>query len=185
MRKLAIGCLALSAALLGCDRNEAAELEEELAEEAASVGQTAEEAYRETTEAMTPPAGDARLSFAAWDVNGDGEIGEAEFQSWWVDANPFYRWDADADAELSREEFSLAFQTATFADFDADGDGTLTEKEVQRALFERWDADDDGVLVESEWHASKLIEGRQTQKPSEPEKEPKEGQDRSSSAESG
>ncbi|MFP3945257.1 MAG: EF-hand domain-containing protein [Alphaproteobacteria bacterium] len=64
-------------------------------------------------------------------------------------------WDADGDGILTEEEFSEAWDGAgTFDEWDVDGDGVLSEEEFRQGVFDAHDEDDDGELDEEEFAAA-------------------------------
>lgn len=66
----------------------------------------------------------------------------------------FERWDANQDQQWSREEFEAASGESQFyAEWDVDGDGTLTEDELNEGVFNTYDTNQDGVLDNDEYEA--------------------------------
>lgn len=95
-----------------------------------------------------------RTQFEAADADGDGQVTRAEIESY--RAAQVARADTSGDGALSLEEFETVFRDVTrpgmvdaFQRLDADGDGQITEAEMQARtdrMMARMDPDGDGVL---------------------------------------
>lgn len=96
---------------------------------------------------------------AVLDANDDGEIGETEWEdhgsAWGGEEAVFADLDADGGGSLDEPELSVAIQNGPhWSEWDANGDGSLSESEFHGAVFGVWDANDDGFVDESEWQAN-------------------------------
>lgn len=61
-------------------------------------------------------------------------------------------WDADGDGALSEDEFMTGFgEVGAYDSWDEDGDGSLTEDEFNAGIFDSYDDDDSGVIEEPEF----------------------------------
>lgn len=117
---------------------------------------------------MTGPAmargdGPKRPEFTELDVNGDGQITQAE-----MDAHRTARFaeiDADGDGAVSAAELRAASERKKEARlermierFDKDGDGKLSQAEMptrdRGGIMERMDSNSDGVLDAEEYAAA-------------------------------
>jgi hypothetical protein len=109
--------------------------------------------------------GDGRLTrieyatglYWAWDLNRDGAVDPAEYRNGAGAYFPsqdtfgaFDDYDVDDDRKLKLSEFS-ALSNKVYAAWERNGDGDLTDSEVQTALYSAWDADDDGVVDRREY----------------------------------
>ncbi|MEM9631058.1 MAG: calcium-binding protein [Pseudomonadota bacterium] len=96
----------------------------------------------------------AERLFERFDVDKDGVITQAEIDE--VRAQDFATADADGNGEISLEEFKAEFlnrsndrMVRAFQFLDADGDGVVTQEEVDVAanrLFNRLDRDGNGTV---------------------------------------
>lgn len=96
----------------------------------------------------------AERLFERFDVNKDGVITQAEIEE--VRAQDFAAADTDGNGEISLEEFKAAFMERSndrmvraFQFLDSDGDGTVTQAEVDAVanrMFNRLDRDGNGVV---------------------------------------
>jgi Ca2+-binding EF-hand superfamily protein len=96
----------------------------------------------------------AERLFERFDVNEDGVITEAEIEE--VRARDFSSADADGNGEVSLEEFKAAFMERSndrmvraFQFLDRDGDGTVTQEEIDQVanrMFNRLDRDGNGTV---------------------------------------
>lgn len=96
----------------------------------------------------------AKRIFERYDVDKDGAITKAEIEE--VRTADFAAADTNGDGEISLEEFKAAFQDRSndrmvrvFQRLDRDGDGIVTQAEVDRManrMFNRLDRDDNGVV---------------------------------------
>ena len=60
-------------------------------------------------------------------------------------------WDIDGDGVIVRDEFEDGFDDwGTFAEFDGDLDGLISEDELAEGVFSLYDEDDDGLIEEPE-----------------------------------
>lgn len=92
--------------------------------------------------------------FERFDVNKDGVITEAEIAE--VRASDFTTADADGNGEISLEEFKAQFldrssdrMVRAFQFLDSDGDGAVTQEEVDvvaNRMFNRLDRDGNGTV---------------------------------------
>ena len=109
------------------------------------------------------------------DTDGDGMISAAEFHPP-RDRGMMEHMDANNDGAVTMEEINQqiaqrqakmaerqAEMTARvhtfFNEADTDGDGSVTQEEVQAAAFNRIDANDDGYLTEEELRDAKPPHG--------------------------
>lgn len=96
-------------------------------------------------------------TFSTWDTDADASLTEDEFNTGLTQENVWTRFDADADDALNQQEFDGAFADSEwyvdglFTEWDADGDGNLTEDEWESGLFTALDADDDDNIQEDEY----------------------------------
>lgn len=68
-------------------------------------------------------------------------------------------WDANGDGDITEEEWDESFAgSSTFDDWDVDGDGVINESEYSTGLFGTFDANDDGDITEEEWEQSFDVE---------------------------
>ncbi|WP_421983650.1 EF-hand domain-containing protein [Roseibium sp.] len=96
----------------------------------------------------------AERMFERFDVNKDGVITEAEIAE--VRTTDFTTADADGNGEISLEEFKAQFldrsgdrMVRAFQFLDTDGDGTVTQEEVDvvaNRMFNRLDRDGNGTV---------------------------------------
>ena len=98
-------------------------------------------------------------SYAAMDLDGDGEVAVSEWDTW-VDARTGERsvnlsvaeWDEDGNDLISRAEFDEEIgNTDWFADYDMNQDAAYSQEEFETSLFEGADIDDDDRLAEDEF----------------------------------
>lgn len=99
---------------------------------------------------------------SALDVDGDGTVGEGDWDSAMQDlfgSEPFGEWadwDIDADAELNEEEFRQGAEQHGLQDrMDGDGDGSVSQQEVQDFFFELFDENDDDSVDMNEWNSGR------------------------------
>ena len=97
---------------------------------------------------------DDPVSFGTLDANGDSYLDVDEIAESADDDRLFDAWDADADSELDPDEIA----GNAFKLWDADGNGTVSEKEwrdgtalwypdgARLAVFSDWDGDGDSEL---------------------------------------
>jgi Ca2+-binding EF-hand superfamily protein len=96
----------------------------------------------------------AERLFERFDTDKDGVITQTEIEE--IRAQDFATADADGNGEISLEEFKAAFMDRSndrmvraFQFLDADGDGTVTQEEVDvvaNRLFNRLDRDGSGTV---------------------------------------
>ncbi len=96
-----------------------------------------------------------RMIFGAVDANGDGSVTQEEVDSY--RATKLGEVDASGDGALSLDEFATLYAEFTrgrmvdrFQDLDADGDGMISDAEMDARfgnIVERMDRDDDGALT--------------------------------------
>lgn len=68
-----------------------------------------------------------------------------------VDRAKLPDWDIDGDGLIVAQEFQDGFRDwGTFAEFDADDDGGITEDELAREIFSRYDDDGNGLIAQPE-----------------------------------
>ena len=115
------------------------------------------ETVRESAEETPEPAQSDWWALAGWDADGDGRVGDEEFDQRFEEG--FTEWDVDDDGALGPAETADAFR----AFFDRNRDQIVDRGEwasgVARWDFESvnwgewgsWDADGDGEVSESEW----------------------------------
>ncbi len=98
-------------------------------------------------------------NFTDWDANNNDELTQREFNE-----GVFGNIDTDTNGAISQKEFNAFSKNqswlnninANFADWDANNDNELTQKEFSQGaknvnLFGEWDANNNNVLVEREF----------------------------------
>ena len=105
--------------------------------------------------------------FGAWDANGDGVIGEEEWDAGFGGTSVFSDWDANGDGGIDEAEFATGvgaggFDAAAFGGFsawDANRDKRLDRAEFSRGVFGVYDRDGVAGLSEAEFgEADRLLE---------------------------
>ncbi|MEP2704667.1 MAG: calcium-binding protein [Roseibium sp.] len=109
----------------------------------------------------------AERLFERFDTDGDGIITAAEIEA--VRAADFTAHDTDSNGDISLEEFKAAFLTRSndkmvraFQFLDTNGDGTVTQEEVDTAanrMFNRLDRDGNGVVEKVRGQGGKRGQG--------------------------
>ncbi len=99
---------------------------------------------------------------SAMDMNSDGTVDESDWSAGIrelfgnEDPGQWSEWDTNGDGQLDEEEFTQAIQTSGLQErMDEDGDGTVTEAEVQTFFFGLMDRNDDGRLDTTEWNSGR------------------------------
>jgi Ca2+-binding EF-hand superfamily protein len=100
--------------------------------------------------------------YGRWDADANTMIDRNEYTTAWNEAGYYGRWDANRDNFLDESEWNAgqntymqdmgADQVGAFTDWDADGDGRLTDTEFRDRTFDVFDADRDGNLNEAEYN---------------------------------
>ena len=75
-----------------------------------------------------PVLADFHHGFAAWDNDGDGSIGQIEFNETFTELELFEDWDTDGDGFLSEQELGVAL----FEGYDKDESGRIELPEFER-----------------------------------------------------
>ena len=105
--------------------------------------------------------------FTEWDGDADGLLTEDEWGVGARDAGLYSTWDADADGALTSDEFGVGL-FSTFDDNDDgslsvdewdEGIDSWYGEQAVNLSFENWDADGDGMLSEAEFAAGFETEG--------------------------
>lgn len=100
-------------------------------------------------------AADARTSFHAWDVDGNGVLSRAEFRAGMGAVGLYELWDADRDGLLSDEEYRAHppkhFTAAEAEAWSDSGSGHFAREQFEERHFEAYDLDDDQTLAEREF----------------------------------
>ncbi len=88
--------------------------------------------------------------YKAWDLNGDEVVDVYEYRwgngAWFADNTMFgvfEDWDDDGDQELTLIKHA---NTPAGNQWDADGNGEITDLEFRRGLWNAWDLDGDEVV---------------------------------------
>ncbi len=99
--------------------------------------------------------------YSRWDADSNSMIDSNEFQTAWGEAGYYARWDANRDNFIEESEWNAGRnsymrdfnedQLGAFSEWDADGDGRLTEDEFRDGTFRVYDADQDGNLSDAEY----------------------------------
>ncbi|HEV7369712.1 hypothetical protein [Arenibaculum sp.] len=92
-------------------------------------------------------------SYATFDTDGDGLIGDGEFLE--VSDSLFDEWDQTGDDMLTSDEFTACMDEGggqLFAQLDQDGNQMLDRNEfMDEELFATWDEDQNGTLSNDEF----------------------------------
>ncbi|MFB6351573.1 MAG: hypothetical protein ABEN55_00185, partial [Bradymonadaceae bacterium] len=100
--------------------------------------------------------------FDVWNDDADDQLTSQEWQeahtAWYREDQKhgsFADWDADGNGTLNQPEVQTGIiQTNLFSDWDHDGDDQIGENEFFEHAFAVWDGDDNGTIEESEWTES-------------------------------
>lgn len=110
--------------------------------------------------------GDGRLApeelerglFRVWDRDASGRLTVDELDRAQVAWFPhdtdvqFAYWDTDASGDVDRDEHAAGMERARLLEsYDADGDGQVTDAELNGALFSAWDVDGSRSIDALEW----------------------------------
>lgn len=93
------------------------------------------------------------------DANDDGTISRVEWTDHgggWVGGDAdFAEWDADGDGSVDPAEAGTRLETSPqWSQWDRDGDGVLNRAEFDAAVFAAWDTNNDGYVDETEWRGN-------------------------------
>lgn len=101
------------------------------------------------------------VAFDTWDVDGDGNITESEFEQAWTETDYYSTWDTNGDGNIDSEEWTIGLQrvgyspadevNGYFNDWDDDANRLLDEQEFMDAWFENWDTNGDGQVTPAEY----------------------------------
>jgi hypothetical protein len=141
-----------------------------------------DEVYEEEAALAEEQASNA--PYAQWDADHSDDVDVSEFDAWWEDERDRFDWDFDDEDGLTRDEYSRGVHaawdengngnidetewrrgsdrvwgvgryTATWSDWDGDGDSELDLNEVaegleREGLYDRVDGDRDGLIDDEE-----------------------------------
>ncbi len=106
-------------------------------------------------------------TFEVWDENGNGKIGQDEWEAsaerWYpndVDLIVYDDVDLDGDSEIDADEFAEGFDLSLLGEtWTVD---TFDQETFKTAYFELYDADNDGKVTEAEWSSGSAVFGTPT-----------------------
>ena len=94
-----------------------------------------------------------------YDADSDTYVTEEEFGTAYGESGLYTTYDTNTDMYLDEDEYNTGYVGAGFdtADnygtYDADGDGRISQDEVNAGLFARMDTDGDGRISRTEFSA--------------------------------
>jgi len=118
--------------------------------------------------------------FSSWDFNGDEVINDREFydrtyqnldrnqdnqlsqEEWgegyermygdYLDTNKYNQFDANSDGHIDNGEYYDGFRNTDFySSYDKDGNGSLSQEEINSGVYDRMDQDKDGSINQREY----------------------------------
>lgn len=97
--------------------------------------------------------------FGSLDTDNSGSLEEAEFNSfsdgadrWGFDSAEMSEWDTNADSAVSQDEFDTQIgDNNTYAGWDSDESGDVSETEFHESTFGVYDDDENNVIEEPEF----------------------------------
>ena len=99
-----------------------------------------------------------------FDANSDGALSEDEYNTGvdtLYDGNydgAYGDFDADGDGTVTQEEFANTYDSSgLYGDFDADGNDQVDQTEFNEGLFGVTDTNDDGLFTEDEYNDAPLL----------------------------
>jgi len=85
------------------------------------------------------------------DIDGDGLISRAEYDSYVERTDIYKNWDQNKDSRLDENEWNEPGQTNEFALWDINNDGYLDLEEFYNGSFSNYDYDNDAMWNEDEF----------------------------------
>lgn len=87
------------------------------------------------------------------DADGNQEIGEDEYYTYWDDAGVFSRWDTDGDGFIDEDEYDVFEFTNDpgYSTLDIDSNGYLDSGEFYDGVWTMHDEDENGHWDGDEW----------------------------------
>lgn len=100
-------------------------------------------------------------TFEDWDLDGDSQVNQDEFNDSWTTQGYWNLYDRDNDGIIDEEEWNKGLdeyydrfdrdQLGNYRDYDLNNDGWLDEEELAESSFVIWDTDGDGRIDSSEF----------------------------------